>query len=610
MKVRVFTAFSGYDSQCLALERLKRDFPKFDYELVGWSEIDEYAIKAHNALFPEYSDRNYGDISLIDWDKVPDFDLFTYSSPCFVAGTLIQTSRGYIPIEDIKVKDNVLTHNNTYCEVEKIGYKPSSDLYRIKGMMFDDILCTGEHPFYTRELYRKWDNSDRCYRRLFQSPKWVNAKDLAKSTYLGYAINKKSELPIWNGSIDNRWGHHKKVNKLQSLLDKSAFWYIMGRYIGDGWKRTNENEGSGIVICCSNRNFDSLVTALNELNLHYHKTNERTVTKIHISMNELNLFVDRYGYYAHGKKIDAETMDLPVDLLKSFIDGVLDSDGCFTNNEYKITSVSRELVYGLQQCIAKVYHCPVRMYKCVRPKTTIIEGRVVNQRDTYTLIWHTDKRKQDKAFYEDGYVWFPIKSVEKYNGIDVVYNIQVGDDHSYTANGAIVHNCQDFSSAGLQRGGDEGSGTRSSLLWECRRAIVTKRPKYLLFENVAALAGKKFIKLFNKWQSELASYGYSNYASLLNSKDFGVPQNRNRLFLVSILGDEGFRFPEPFKLDIRLKDVLEESVDDKYYLRDGYNMTSDGLSRCIKAQYYKNGKANFEGGGTFGATGVIEYKNG
>lgn len=82
MKVRVFTAFSGYDSQCLALERLKRDFPKFDYELVGWSEIDEYAIKAHNALFPEYSDRNYGDISLIDWDKVPDFDLFTYSFPC------------------------------------------------------------------------------------------------------------------------------------------------------------------------------------------------------------------------------------------------------------------------------------------------------------------------------------------------------------------------------------------------------------------------------------------------------------------------------------------------------------------------------------------------
>ena len=81
MKVRVFTAFSGYDSQCLALDRLKEKFPDFDYELVGWSEIDNYAIQAHNAIYPQWADRNYGDISKINWDEVPDFDLFTYSSP-------------------------------------------------------------------------------------------------------------------------------------------------------------------------------------------------------------------------------------------------------------------------------------------------------------------------------------------------------------------------------------------------------------------------------------------------------------------------------------------------------------------------------------------------
>ena len=75
--LKVFTAFSGYDSQCLALNRLG-----IPYELVGWSEIDKAAIVAHNALFPQYADRNYGDISKIDWSVVPDFDLFTYSSPC------------------------------------------------------------------------------------------------------------------------------------------------------------------------------------------------------------------------------------------------------------------------------------------------------------------------------------------------------------------------------------------------------------------------------------------------------------------------------------------------------------------------------------------------
>lgn len=208
-KIRVFTAFSGYDSQCLSLDRLKKKYPDFDYELVGWSEIDKYAIQAHNAIYPQWADRNYGDISKINWDEVPDFDLFTYSSPC-----------------------------------------------------------------------------------------------------------------------------------------------------------------------------------------------------------------------------------------------------------------------------------------------------------------------------------------------------------------------QDFSNAGLQRGGEEGSGTRSSLLWECRRAIVAKKPKFLLMENVAALVSQKFIKTFNKWQEELARYGYTNFAQVLNAKDYGIPQNRERIFLVSVLGEAWYNFPQPFKLEKRLKDVLETNVDEKYYLSD------------------------------------------
>lgn len=128
--------------------------------------------------------------------------------------------------------------------------------------------------------------------------------------------------------------------------------------------------------------------------------------------------------------------------------------------------------------------------------------------------------------------------------------------------------CQDFSNAGLQRGGEEGSGTRSSLLWECRRAIIAKRPKYLLLENVAALVSKKFLPLFNKWQAELESYGYSNFAQVLNAKDYGIPQNRERIFLVSILGNEMYSFPKPFPLELRLKDMLEKEVDEKYYLSD------------------------------------------
>lgn len=128
--------------------------------------------------------------------------------------------------------------------------------------------------------------------------------------------------------------------------------------------------------------------------------------------------------------------------------------------------------------------------------------------------------------------------------------------------------CTDISNAGEQAGLTEGSGTRSSLLWECRKAIEIKRPKYLLMENVPALVGKKFLPQLNKWQAELEAYGYTNFTKTLNAKDFGTPQNRNRVFMVSILGDANFEFPQPFELTCRLKDVLDDVVDEKYYISD------------------------------------------
>ena len=137
--------------------------------------------------------------------------------------------------------------------------------------------------------------------------------------------------------------------------------------------------------------------------------------------------------------------------------------------------------------------------------------------------------------------------------------------------------CQDFSVAGLQRGGEKGSGTRSSLLWECERAIAAKRPKYLVFENVAALVSDKFIKLFNRWQLLLEQYGYTNFTQVLNAKDYGVPQNRERVFMVSVLDcDTTYYFPDKIKLTKCLRDVLEQNVPEEYYL-------SERMLQCMEA---------------------------
>lgn len=126
--------------------------------------------------------------------------------------------------------------------------------------------------------------------------------------------------------------------------------------------------------------------------------------------------------------------------------------------------------------------------------------------------------------------------------------------------------CTDFSNAGKQAGGEEGSGTRSSILWWTRYAIMQKKPKYLLMENVKALVSDKFRPLFLKWCDELTSYGYTNFMQVLNAKDYGIPQNRERIFVVSILGEAWYSFPYPRTLKLRLKDMLEDKVDEKYYL--------------------------------------------
>lgn len=147
--------------------------------------------------------------------------------------------------------------------------------------------------------------------------------------------------------------------------------------------------------------------------------------------------------------------------------------------------------------------------------------------------------------------------------------------------------CTDISTAGKQAGLEKGSGTRSSLLWECEKAIENKMPKYLLMENVKALVSKKFINHFNEWVSYLQSIGYSNFWKLINAKDYGVPQNIERVFMISILGvNEYYEFPRTFKLKKRLKDVLENNIED-YYMKHPANkwILSDKAKRTLKMRY-------------------------
>ena len=132
--------------------------------------------------------------------------------------------------------------------------------------------------------------------------------------------------------------------------------------------------------------------------------------------------------------------------------------------------------------------------------------------------------------------------------------------------------CQDLSIAGKGKGMSDTS-TRSGLLWEVERILnecyeLGNLPQVLLMENVPQVHGENNLQDFIKWQLKLEELGYKNYFQDLIATDYGIPQTRNRCFMVSLLGDYSYTFPKPIPLKLKLKDMLEDDVDEKYYLSD------------------------------------------
>ena len=145
--------------------------------------------------------------------------------------------------------------------------------------------------------------------------------------------------------------------------------------------------------------------------------------------------------------------------------------------------------------------------------------------------------------------------------------------------------CQDISLAGKQKGlfNNDGTQTRSGLFFEALRIIEATKPKIAIAENVKNLTGKKFKEQFELVLKSLEEAGYSNYWKVLNAKDYGIPQNRERVFIISIRKDidKGYEFPKPFPLQLRLKDMLEDKVDEKYYLSDEQILTAGYFGNAV-----------------------------
>lgn len=573
------------------------DFMKSKHTITSRTPIN----KLKQYYIADKLSNNLGDISKVD--RLPYADMVTYSFPCFTGDMLVMTNDGLMKIKDITTNQLVMTHKNEFREVIDSKYTGDKQIWEVSGMCFDKIDCTENHKFFARKMVRHYptnENGKRYRVRGFENPRWVECCNLNKNDYLGIAINQNSILPSWNG-VDFNWSDGRKTrhkNELGALIDNHSFWWIIGRYLGDGWIRSQ----GGIIICCAKDETEEILPHLKNCGFQYSISEERTVNKIHIPLKELEEFVKPYGKGAANKRLPGYVFDMPTDYLEDLIIGYMSADGSYTQGLHKVSSVSKELIYGFGQLVAKAYKIPYRIYHNNRKPIVFIEGRQCNQKEQWQLVWKDSTCKQDKAFYENGYIWFPIRSITKTNRVEAVYDIEVDEYHSFTVNGCIVHNCTDLSVAGKGEGmvnkcscgyswpidfSDDNeslicpscgekvqSSTRSGLLGQVQRLLAVSKkentlPKYILLENVKNLVGKKFKPQFDAWIRWLDSIGYNTYYQVLNSKHFGIPQNRERIFALSIrkdVDDGKFKFPEQIPLTTRLKDILEKNVDEKYYL--------------------------------------------
>jgi len=518
--MNVLSLFDGMSCGQIALNRAN-----IPYDNYFASEIDKYAIAVTMANYPKTV--QLGDVTKIKAKNLPKIDLLIAGSPCFVAGTKILTMSGYKNIEDIIVGDKVLSHTGNWRNVLNIGHTDNTSTRLLKGYGNIGLETTNNHPFYIRTLERKWDGIKRTNYRFFSEPEWIDAENLNKSHYCSM----------------------RKINSETSSLDYD-FWYMIGRYTGDGWyrkyKRLNRKNSYiyQFIICCGKHEFDELKNCFDKFGHKYSFSEERTGFKFKICGQELVTFVEKIGKGASNKIIHPELFNESVENKKAFLDGLWDSDGNYKKktNTFQLTTTSYILALGVQQLITDTYNRPVSIEFTKRPPTHIIEGRIVNQKNTYRVSYKNDTRKQDKAFNDNTFSWLPIKYNELTGEKKRVYNLEVEIDNSYTANNVVVHNCQGFSVAGKQLNFDD---PRSALFFEFVRLLNELKPKYFLLENV---------RMKKEWQDIITSYVGVEPIEI-NSNIFSA-QNRKRLYWTNIKVEN-----LPIDKGILIKNITEDGGD-------------------------------------------------
>ncbi|EIH7506706.1 Dam family site-specific DNA-(adenine-N6)-methyltransferase [Escherichia coli] len=552
-----------YGSVCSGIEAASIAWEPLGMRPAWFAEIEPFPSAVLALRWPHVA--NLGDMKKLAKKvlagEIESPDVLVGGTPCFTAGHMVLCKNGYKPIENVCPGDYVVSHLGRLQQVKRVGSKiANTGLLNAVGQPLG-IRTTNDHPFLAVRWKAQNTRKNGTYfkRELLSEPEWRAACDMP-----GYQWCALTNFNIAFPDICSRF------------LSEEQAMYLAGAYVGDGYIRRWRGKSKKAVVfginCQKLRKFhcripENIFSVASEIR-----------GSIKVTLNDTcyaNWLNEHFGELSHAKRIPAWVMSHP--LRHVFLQGYLDTDGTPSGKAgFRINSVSSALAWGVAGLSQTCGYVSSVSFIEVEPKK-VIEDRVVNQRNYYQVTICPQKLSR-KSRLAHGMLLRTVKEFKSV-GLDTVYNIEVEGDHSYILNGAVVHNCQAFSIAGLRGGLDDERGALTLKYVELANAIDDKRaesflkPAVIVWENVpgvlssadnafgcflAGLAGEDApfepgdrpesgkSNAFWRWDGKTGChapkwpqcgciYGPQRKVAwrILDAQYFGVAQRRRRVFVVA-----------------------------------------------------------------------------
>lgn len=508
------------------------------------------AIETHQLNHPK-TDHDLADLQIVSPKRYQRTTMLWMSPSCFVSDTMILSKRGIVPIQEIVVGDQVLTHMNRWMPVTSI-MKSIQNTLLVRGQGHSGLEVTGNHPFYARRHKRVWNNDRRNYEpHIYADPEWIEAECLTSDRF-----RWSTPINIEPVGIPLILSHGQPLAaniKAGIALTDLRLWWVVGRWLGDGMVRIRK-QGSGrseVSICCGKHESDRLEAKLSSWKpegkrigfgeLNWRRTEGRTGTLFSCGHDALaHWLIDNFGQYAYGKTIPAWALTMPVEFRTELLEGYLSADGHRTSRRTTAVTVSKRLAIGVRLLAESLGYRVGLTYSKPRGKG-VIEGRSVNQRAQWGLHWETN-RSQRAAFDDGEHAWSLVKEIKPCHTNVEVYNLAVAEDESYVADGIVVHNCVNHTTAKgrkrvnleqLDLWGNDGvdPAEEKSRMTMAEVCEFTEQHRYeiVVIENVIEIHHWQH---FDYWLHRMINLGYEHKALYLNAMFFGVPQSRDRVYIV------------------------------------------------------------------------------